>query len=411
MKYANSLKIMNSFAYTLQESEISQKRTRELCERLGRVHLGMRVICLPAGSAGYACALMLEAVIKDAGHRVGRLTSAWNFDARASIFVDSEIVDIESFVKAASELKSATQKLGEQYYLQEATFALGLLLFRMHDCEYVILQGMSDSEFSLDCLCAPYELIVMPTVYDESEQGMARLRTLCDGVRRGTREVVSGNQKSEIYNQISNSCAMSGVRLYIPVKAQFEVTEVTPRKVIFQYGGREGYSLRSPSIVLRNAAMTVIESALALRRGGVKMPWSSILSGLASVSGIGGFELISMAPHIVSDFASNGQETELLLNTVDELGGNEKPLILCVGGEDADIESLLSVFSDRQVDRILLVGGNAELDERAVRYDSIEAAASAILEHGDEERMTLCLGGVKFASDIRSEIVKQINCM
>ena len=62
---------------------------------------------------------------------------------------------------------------------------------------------------------------------------------------------------------------MSGTRLYIPVKAGLEITEASARKLCFNYGGREGYSLRSPSHILRDVAITVIESALALRRGGV----------------------------------------------------------------------------------------------------------------------------------------------
>lgn len=385
--------------------DISKKRARELCEHMGRVHMGMRVICLPAGTAGYACALMLESVIKNAGHRVGRLTSAAGFDARESIFIDSAVPSITEFNKAVAELRAAAQRIEEPCCREEATFALGLLLFRLYDCDYVILQGMSDYNYSLDSICAPYELIVMPTVYDESEKGLARLKSLCEAVRRGTREVVSGNQKSEIYNMISNACAMSGVRLYIPIKAQFEVVETTPRRLRFSYCGKEGYSLRSPSHILRNAAMTVIECALALRRGGVKLPWSSIIAGLEQVSGMGGFEMISASPLIISDFASNRREAELLLQTADELWGKLERLTVCVGGEEYELDELLLAFADRELCRIVTVGQDGASVENVTCCKTPEEASGVLLEQ--EDIPICCLGGVTFAAEMKAAIFKK----
>ena len=241
MKYSNSLKYMNSFPAADGAGNISQKRALELCLDLGRINAGMRCICLPEGGSGHAIAVLLESVIKNAGHCVGRVTSVGGFDSRSSICVDGEAPSIEDYNRAVAELKSAVQRKPDAGYTkEETTFALGLLLCRISGCEYVILEGLSGKDFSLDSVCAPYDLIVMPTVYD-SENAAEKVRTLCDAVRRGTREVVSGNQKSEVYNAISNACAISGVRLYIPVKAQFEVGEITSRKLTFSYCGREGF--------------------------------------------------------------------------------------------------------------------------------------------------------------------------
>ena len=405
MKYANSLKTMNGFDSAAKAADISQKRARELCERMGRVHTGTRCICIPKGSASYACSLMLEAVIKSAGHRVGRLTSAADFDPRASIYVDGAIPSIDDFNTAVGELRSASK--GEETYLkEEAVFALAMLLFKLCDCDYVILQGLSDHQFSLDAICAPYELIVMPTVYDDSERTLARLKAACDSVRRGTREVVSGNQKSEIYNQISNACAMSGVRLYIPVKAQFEVTEITPRRLRFSYGGKEGYCLRSPSIVLQNAAMTVIESAHALRRGGVKIPFGSIVEGLESVSNTGAFDPISASPVFVTDFARNRHESELLLETADAVWGRVERLCLLMGG-DADPDDILQAFADRELVRAVAVGKSASSDQ-VRRFENSDEAVAYLLD-AEDDLPILCLGGVVFAAEVKEAFMKYMN--
>lgn len=412
MKYANSLKYMNAFAPASAELEISHARALELCERLGRIHTGSRYICLPEGSAGHAIAMMLEAVIRHAGHTVGRITSVGGFDPRGAIYVNGEIPSIEVFNRAVTELKTAARKDPEQVYArEEAVFVLGQLICKMEDCDYVILEGLSCERYCLDRICAPYELIVMPTVY-ESEHATERVKTLCEAIRRGTREVVSGNQKSEVYNKISNACAMSGIRLYIPLKAQFEAERISSRSLEFSYSGRGGYTLRSPSHLLRDCAMTVIESALALRRGGVKIPWSSIAAGISAVSGAGCFEMLSASPIIVTDTAESGEELSLLLKTAEEVLNVEgKSLSFCL---PQGALGALDVLSGRSLGSLVILCEDGELDggalgaEQVIAAKTVKEAAKAVVGMGADDVM-LCFGSVGFAVAMKSEIVRILN--
>jgi hypothetical protein len=214
--------------------------------------------------------------------------------------------------------------------------------------------------------------------------------------------VVSGNQKSEIYNQISNSCVINGIRLYIPVKAQLEITEVSARKLGFNYGGREGYSLRSPSGILRDVAITVIESALALRRGGVKLPWDSIASGIGAVSSTRCFDLISASPLVVADSAESIGELEVALKTAHELWG-DRPVTLMVGGNRVGeiVSSLPSL--EREFAKVVAVG---EASGDCICAQNIKEAVDAVIPTGGADGVILCIGGIGFAQDIKAEIVK-----
>ena len=128
MKYANSIKYINSFERAGDSSLISQKRIRNLCEQLGRVNLGMRYISLPKSTAGHACAIMLESVIKAAGYKVGRITSTADFDPKASIFIDRAVPDINDMNKSVAEIRSFIKSNpDESYYKEEVVFALSLL--------------------------------------------------------------------------------------------------------------------------------------------------------------------------------------------------------------------------------------------------------------------------------------------
>ncbi len=398
---------MNSFEVADKLSDISQKRIRELCADLGRINIGTSSIFIPSGAAGHATAVMLESVIKSAGYKVGRITSVGGYDSRAVVYLDGEIAEIEEYNRAVAELKAAVLKNPEEaYFGQEVCFTLALLLCKMHGCEYVIFEGTSDRDHSLDTICAPYDLVVIPTVLDYDE---ALTKIACDAIRRGAREVISGNQKKNIYDMISNACVTGGVRLNFTSKLGFEVESLSSIRLGFSYGGRDGYTIKSPSRLQRDCAMLVIESALAIRRNGIKLPWASIASGLASATGTGCFEVLSASPLVLVDSAETEAEVELFISTLEEIFGEGKPeeLSLCI---PADAMRLLSTLGERRLNSVILVGESAgEIPDGAVVCrDATEASReiAALMRSGKD---TACFGSVGFALEIRNETIKRMN--
>lgn len=414
MKYANSLKYINSFELAKDPADISVKRVGDLCARLGRINIGTPCICLPGGSAGHACAVMLESVIKCSGHTVGRITAFQCYDSRLSVLINGDSADIESYNKAVAEIKSAVNKSPDEGYTkEEIIFVLGLLLCKLSECEYIILEGLGNSDYSLDSVCAPYDLIVMPTVY-EGDGAPARVKMLCDAIRRGTREVVSGNQKSEVYNKISNACVLNGVRLNIPVKAQFEVTEMTSRKMTFNYGGREGYVVKSPSYLLRDCAMTTIECALSLRRRGVKMPWSGIAAGLAAATNMGCYEMISVSPQIIIDTAGCFEELQLVLKTGLEVFGDEEVNDFSICIPDSYLP-MLDIMKGRRIKELIVITDKDSADvgdallEKLTLVPDIESAAKATCDLYYRKEDVVCCGDARFAYFMKIEILKILN--
>ena len=415
MKFVNSIKYINSFEKAPEAASISQKRIRDLCSALGRVNLGIKYISLPKCTAGHACAIMLESVIKTAGYKVGRITSVADFDPRASVYIDRELANIDDFNKCVAEIRAYVKLNREEtFYKEEIVFALSLLLCKLSDCVYVILEGLSDKSYSIDAICAPYDLIIMPTVYGTTDAAET-IRPQCEAIRRGTREVISGNQKSEIYNTISNACAMSGVRLYIPVKSQFSVTELSSRKLAFEYGGKDGYLLRSPSRILRDCAMTVIEASLAIRRDGVKLPWNAISQGLAAVTDTACFDMISLSPVIIADAASNAEEIGLLLKTCDDVGIKDKKFSVCVKcASTEELDAVVNALDGIEIDRLMLVS-NGEILADDIRYDAdeisifkntLDASKDIYSSISAQKSSLLCLGSLDFAISMKAELVK-----
>ncbi len=413
MKYANSLKYINSFVKSESSADISQKRVRCLCSALGRVNVGCKFIVVPYGCAGHASAVMLECVIKSAGYRVGRITSDADFESRSTVFLGGETVPIDDYNKCVAELKSIVSKTPDEHYLkEEICFALSLLLCKLYGCEFIILEGLCKEYSSLESICAPYELVLAPTVY--SGENTPELFMMCDAVKRGVREVVSGNQKNAVYSEISNACMLTGVRLNVPAKPTFQVSETTARRVTFSYAERDGYVLKSPSLILRDCAMLVIESALALRRDGVKLPWASIQKGLENCKDTVCFDILSVSPSVIVDSASEKDEILSLIETFEETVEHMERVTVCIKTDDICVlKEQLRAFEDKKIDKLIALGICADdisklsgiCADVAVCKSEAEAAR-AVHSAWREKQTVLCIGSVAFAREVKTEYIK-----
>ena len=408
MKYVNSLKYMNSFEPLGDISLVSQKRIRELCADIGRINVGTSGIFLPSGQASHATAVMLEAVIKSAGYKVGRITSVGGFESRAVVYLDGEIAPIDEYNKSVAELKSAILKYtDEKYYKEEVSFVLALLLCKMRGCEFVIFEGLSGIGYSFDAVCAPYDLVLVPSIYESYTESS---QIVCEAIRRGVREVVSGNQKRRIYDEISSACFTGGVRLTFTSKQSFRIESVSSRGLSFTYSDRSGYTLRSPSLVQRESAMLVIESALAIRRDGVKLPWASISAGLAAAQGTGCFETVSVSPIVIMDSSKNAEESAMLVLALDEVFGRNTAtsfyICLPYQGKDAlnsfDVKDIKGLIALGQIDAAEYESSGAVLIEK----ESINDCAKEVLSLMKQGKNVLCLGSVEFACEMKGALHK-----
>ncbi len=401
MKYVNSLKYMNSFEPSSKPSDISLKRTALLCELLGRVNINTKCIFIPGGSAGYATAVMLESVIKCEGYHVGRITSEFGFDSRKMVFIDGAPASIDDYNRAVAELKAKISAIADQQFLREEVyFALSLLLCKMNDCKYIILEGMSCKDYDLASLCAPFDIVIAPVAQEIDEPSVD---AVCKAISEGARAIVSGNQKIPIYGKIS-SVAKTGIN--VTAKKNFTVKSCSGIRLDFSYGNREGYSMRSPSVIQRDCAMLVIDTAQAMRRDGVKVQWSSIESGISSATCTGLFDTFSVSPLMLFDSASDAHGVSALLSTLDEVFGKDrfKDISVCV---PVSAIPCLSLFED--IDTVTVVGADS-LDvgeigaQNLIFCKDLKEASKQLAAQMKNGKNVLAFGSVAFVTELKDEL-------
>ncbi len=406
MKYVNSLKYMNGFERSKLTSDISLKRTLELCESLGRVHVGNRVVYMPSGTFGHAASVMLESVIMNAGYKVGRITSSFGDDSREVVYIDGERASIDDYNLAVAELKSAVLRSQDlEFFREEAVFAMSLLICKMNSCDYVIMQGIYDGDHDLASLCAPYDLVIVPTISGQDDF----LMPLCNAIRRGAREVISGTQKKNEYDLISKACFTCGARLTFTSKQSFHTESLSSIERGFSYADRGGYTVKSPSSAVAECAMLVIESALAIRRSGIKLPWASISEGLSLASGTGCFEILSASPLILLDSSGNESELELFISSLEEVFGAEElcGMALCIPASAKRHYAMLEKYKPS----MLIFVGEAVRGiecEDGIYVDGAEAAARLIMQNMRQGIDTVCFGSVRFEAELSREIMRSM---
>ena len=402
MKYVNSLKYMRSFETSVAPSDISSVRASELCELLGRININTKSIFIPAGAAGHATAVMLESVIKSEGYRVGRITSEFGFDCRKMVYIDATQASIEDFNRAVAELKAKITSVPDKQFLaEEVAFALSLLLCRMCDCKYIIFEGMSCEDYDLASLCAPYDIVIVPEIREEDEKTLA---VISKAVLHSPRAIVSANQKINVYNKLS-SVARTGINL--TAKKDFEIKHLSSIRLDFSYGSRDGYSIKTPSLIARECAMLVIDTAQAIRRDGVKVQWSNIESGLASAVGTLAFDTFSVSPLMLFDGAADEYEVSALKATMEETLGavSLEGLSICVPASAID---RIAQFDG--VDTLIIVG-DADSEpsfaqvQNTVFCKDIKSAAKQLKNNIKDCKNTVVFGSVAFATELRDCLI------
>ena len=105
MKYNILIKYINSIPSATEENKIDTARIQLLCEKLGRVNVGGGYIYLSGGEYAHGSGVILESILKSSGYSVARITDAYGFDIKRSIYLDGTSPSIEEFTNILTYIR------------------------------------------------------------------------------------------------------------------------------------------------------------------------------------------------------------------------------------------------------------------------------------------------------------------
>ena len=403
-----------------QAKPCSNEHFFALCMRLGRIHTGIRKICVSDNVCGSCRAAYLESILLAAGYRVGRMSSRETDGLRSRIRLDGQPISHKQVCELTEQIMQGIdglyKELGEDvvgtFAGEQKMCALAMLAFCCHGCDVIIFEAARDHASDPMSIAAPYTL-VMPCGFGTRDTAAAKKQAqdACLAMKRGTREVVTGFTGGEVYNLISQACAAAGSRLTVPAKSEALVKESALAKMEFTYRGKGPYRLHSSYSVQFEAALAAIEACFALRRDGVRLPGAAIAAGLQKAEAPLCFDVLTVRPGVIVSVIGSAEDTRALFAALHERKNSfGSRVVLCVqGAPDKLISAFEKEFSAEDsyaIEEIIFVGANAPQHEtiKVTACATIKRAAKSVLSHTDPDATVLCLGDPAFAHGIKQAV-------
>ncbi len=423
MTYINAVKYIN--AHT--DGALSPERMRLLCRYLGDPQRALRFVHIVGGRGKTSSAIMLSAVLDEAGLNVGSFINPYIFELRERISVGGAVISHSDFAEYVRKVSVAAGKMKADIELaaheasaeetgeiltphkitknllegkiapdptsEEIVCAAALVAFADKGCQLCILE-CGDSRADPTGVIEPPLVSFICGGSLDGEQ----LRTACGTIRRGTREVICSAVGKEAYSTISGACSKVGSRMTVPAHGELLIVESGLSGKVFEYRGKT-YSVPFSAEYHISNALATIETVYALRRTGMPLHRADVARGIAKARIPLRFDFMSVAPAIIIDSAESIADIENLGESLAKLRELLGTRIIKLVPEDFD-ESICEYafaplgFEDGKIQKL---GGK-----------TISKKLSTLISELADNDILLVLGSPEFTGNIKKELERAL---
>ena len=393
-------------------------RIKELLNRLGNPHTGLKFIHIAGTNGKGSCAAMTASVLQAAGYRTGLFTSPYLYRFNERMRVNGQEIDDAVLAELASAVMPQAEAMDEHPTEFELILAIAMLYFKRENCDVTVLEtGLGGRFDATNVIDAPEASVIMNI-------GLDHTAVLGDTVEKIAFEkagiikpkcpcVLYEQSEGSVTDIIRKKCAETGSELRIAdfsqLKSEFDSLEGQS----FSY---KGLSYALPLLganQLRNAAV-VLELAELLRERGWTLEQSDVEHGLYAVSWPARFELACEEPLFVIDGGHNPQCAQTVKDSLLHYFPDKRRVLLIGVLRDKDYAALTDIL-DQAADeyiatapdspRALSAGELAKHLEKYGKsvsaYENIGEAVNAAKEKAGEDGVACAVGSLYLAGSVR----------
>lgn len=342
--------LLNYERVAIPYAQIKLERVRALLRRLGDPQDRLRTV-LVAGTKGKgSTGAMLVAILQAHGQRVGFYAKPHLWDYRERIRVNDHLIPPDALAALVERVAPAVEAgesdpWGKPTYF-EVSVALALLYFVETGVDRAVLEVGIGGRLDATNVCWPQVSVITPISYDHTDVLGQTLREIASekaGIVRPRGTVVLAPQRPEAEEVLLATCrALEARTVWVGEDVRVEV----------DHSGLEGVRVsvatptgRYPGLHVpllgrhqaTNAAVAVAAAECWAALEGWALRPEAVREGLARVRWPARQELLATRPWTLVDVAHNPASMEALRETVGELfGGRRVVLVLgMVRGHDA----------------------------------------------------------------------------
>ena len=341
-----------------------------------------------AGTNGKGSTIaFMEAILKEAGYRVGKYTSPVVFEYLEKYQINGENIGEDDFAKLVGKVEVALEQLKEEKGIQPTIFevetAIAFEYFKDEKCDVVLLETGMGGDMDATNVCKKVLASVLVSI---SLDHMGFLGDTIEeiayhkaGIIKSGCPVVVMDQSQEVMQVVEGYADEKGSKMYVAGKTELPV-------------GLKGQWQQYNAGV----AVKVME---VLREQGYEITEESVVQGLKKAKWPGRFEKISEKPLVIIDGAHNPDAAKRLRETLDKDYKDTRFVYVMGVLGDKDFAEVIKLMADRGEYIITLTPPNP----RALESEKL---AEAIREYNSNVQWT---NSIEEAYDIAISKQKELS--
>jgi dihydrofolate synthase / folylpolyglutamate synthase len=359
MDYQQALDYLYSFIGNERQTppDLNLTRTSALLAALGEPQRAFPCVVVAGTKGKGSTSVLIEAIARASGLRVGLWTSPHLHSYRERIQVDRRLISQADLVRLVEQVRPHVDGVTRATGGPPVTFAIGFALALRHfadaGVELAVLEvglgGLYDSANVVD----PILSVITSVSYDHTDLLGKTLREIARqkaGIMRSGVPAITVPQQPEAMEAIARHAEELGAPLYVverqAEKGGPEEEDVTlaPSPGVFDPGALYHGPIETALLgsFQRDNARLSVGAALLLRAAGLPISDAGIAEGLRAASWPGRFEVIPGAPPVVLDGAHNGDSARRLLESLRELYPGSRLALVFGTSRDKDLERILA---------------------------------------------------------------------
>ncbi|MGI9239540.1 MAG: bifunctional folylpolyglutamate synthase/dihydrofolate synthase [Verrucomicrobiales bacterium] len=357
----------------------------ELLAALGLPGEGVRFVHVAGTNGKGSVCAMSDAILREAGYRVGLFTSPHLVSYRERMVVNGEMLPEKVIAEGLTRIRELVSDWETHPTFFELTLALALLVFEQAGVEVVVLETGMGGRLDATNVVTPDVAVITPVALDHTQWLGETLELVAAekaGIIKPGVPAVSSLQAEEVARVLEARADECGTDLLVVADA---------------YAGELGLPGRHQRA---NASLALA----ALRAGGFDISGGAGERGLARVHWRARFQRVG--ERLVIDGAHNPAAAETTVATWREIFGGDEATVIFGAVESKDVQGVLDVlggiagrwvFTNVSSVRSLQA---TDLAERVAGEAVVEVDARAALEAvGDDERVLVC-GSLFLAGEV-----------
>lgn len=416
MNYQEALEYIHGISWTFCKPGL--ERISELCGAIKDPQKKLKFIHIAGTNGKGSTSAMLESVLREAGYKTGLFTSPYIRTFNERMRVNGENISDEELAQITEYVRPFADAMTDKPTEFELISAIAFEYFRRNGCDVVVLEaGMGGRLDSTNVIESSLLSIITGIALDHTAflgDTVEKIAAEKAGIIKAGCPVLFGGEDKSAETVIRERAEALGSRLSVVDRSSLEIISEDLCGTVFDFGGYKNLKIGLLGSYQPKNASTVLAAIDLLRKSGLDVPDSAVLSGLEKTRWAARFEVISKEPLVIFDGAHNPEGVAAAVDSIQRYFGEKRVFVLSGVLRDKDYNIIARDISRVASRAFTLTPENprtlsaAEYAEvlrgkgvEATPYCSIYEALDAATEQAAKEGAPLfCLGSLYTYSSV-----------